>query len=280
MSSGQCFVVIASSGDDTYLRRGTLTAIRSVRRTNPGTPIVVLHHDLTLEQQGLFSGTIVKQIHAVDFPLSSWSKQARPDLPQTCFLTAFVEQIEDFDIAIYVDADAVVLEPLDDLFRMDVPMAARVMDDHLLVEHFENGHNVLEQEGIHAEHALNNGLVRFDLRYWRANSLLSLATRLFRKYGPDTFRLADQSLLNLIAYKTHTLVPVSRIYNFCRYPDMLRMEHSLVKNDLGLTAPHIQEGVVKVVHWTGPLKPWSPGAGLVDDRQVALCLACYEQFAE
>jgi hypothetical protein len=56
------------------------------------------------------------------------------------------------------------------------------------------------------------------------------------------------------------------------------MEHTLVKNHLGLTAPQIREGVVKVVHWTGPLKPWSRDVELLEDRKLALCLECYEQF--
>jgi lipopolysaccharide biosynthesis glycosyltransferase len=274
----RCFVLVASGRDTRYLEAGTLTAIRSLRTTNPGTPVVVLHHDLTTDQQRLFAGTSLKQIHSIDFELSTWSKAARPDVPKACFLTMFVECIEEFDVAIYVDADAVVLEPLDELFELDVPLAARVMDDHVLAEHFEHGEELLERENIREGHALNNGVMRFDLRYWRSRSLLREARDLYAKHGPQAFWYADQSMLNLVAYKTGTLTPLPRTYNFSRYPDMLRMEHTLVRNRLGLMAPMIAEGIVKVVHWTGPLKPWSPGAGLLADKQLALCIECYEQF--
>ena len=274
----RCFVLVASGRDERYLEAGTLTAIRSLRRTNPGIPVVVLHHDLTTVQQRLFAGTSLKQIQSIDFELSAWSKTARPDVPKACFLTMFVECIEEFDVAIYVDADAVVLEPLDELFELDVPLAARVMDDHMLAEHFEDGGTLLGRENIRQGHALNNGVMRFDLRYWRSRSLLREARELYAKHGPEAFWYADQSMLNLVAYKTATLTPLSRTYNFLRYPDMLRMEHTLVRNHLGLVAPKITEGIVKVVHWTGPLKPWSPGVELLADNQIAICLECYQQF--
>jgi lipopolysaccharide biosynthesis glycosyltransferase len=274
----RCFVLVASGRDDRYLELGTLTAIRSIRMTNPGIPIVVLHHDLTADQQRLFAGTSLKRIQPVDFRFSTWSKISRPDMPDVCFLSLFVESIEEFDVAVYLDADAVVLEPLDELFELDVPLAARVMDDHLLAEHFEDGVGLLERENIGPGYALNNGIVRFDLRHWRSHSLLKEARDLYARHGADAFRYSDQSVLNLVAYKTGTLTRLPRTYNFSRHPDMLRMEHTLLRNSLGFTAPVIAEGIVKVVHWTGPLKPWSPDVADVDDRQVALCLECYEQF--
>ena len=276
--TSRCFVLIASGKDKNYLKKGTLIAIRSIRETNPGIPIVILHHDLSLKQQSLFSGTILKQIDPREFNLSSYSKSTRSDIPETVFLSLFVEYIEDFDIAIYIDADAVVLESLDDLFNMKMPLVARVTDDLLLSDHFENGEQLLIKENIKAKFAFNNGVVRFDLQFWRTNSLLRNAISLFEKHGPQAFNLSDQSLLNLVAYKTKTLTAMSRIYNFRRYPDMLQMEHSLANNHLGLTAPRIPEGLVKVVHWNGPLKPWNRGVKRIDNFRVALCLDCYEQF--
>jgi len=274
----RCFVLIASGRDTRYIERGTVTAIRSITLSNPGIPIVVLHHDLSPEQEQLLAGAVVKRVDLPSFQLSGWSRLSRPDIPDTCYLSMCLEVITDFDVAVYIDADTVVLEPLDDVFVMKAPAVARVMDDYPLVEHFEDGERILLQESVNAVYAINNGLVRFDLRYWRANSLLRQAEELFRKYGPDAFRLTDQSLLNLIVYKTGTLQPISRIYNFCRYPDMLLMEHTLVKNDFGWIAPKIVEGVVKVVHWTGPLKPWSADVDRFENSRLALCLDCYEQF--
>jgi lipopolysaccharide biosynthesis glycosyltransferase len=280
--NSHCFVLIASSGDTHYLERGTLTTIRSISLTNPGVPIIVLHHDLTSAQQRLFEGVMLKHVSRQGFELSAWSRISRPDIPDTCFLAVTgLEHIEEFDVAIYIDADAVVLEPLHDVFGLDTPLAARIMDDDPLAEHFDDGERLLQRESIDAEYALNNGFVRFDLRYWRANGLTAQANELFRQYGTDRFRYTDQSLLNLLAYKnTNTLLPVSRLYNFCRFPDMLRMEHSLVKNHLGWTAPRIAEGVVKVVHWTGPLKPWDSDVARLGNPSLQMCLECYQQFSD
>jgi lipopolysaccharide biosynthesis glycosyltransferase len=190
----------------------------------------------------------------------------------------YVEQLQQFDVAVYVDADAVVLDSLKGLFDLDVPLAARIMDDHPLEEHFEDGTAVLRGEGIVAPHAINNGLVRFDLRYWRERGLLAEAAELYNRHGPQAFRLSDQSLLNLVAYKTPDFTSLPRTLNFCRYPDMIRMEHGFTTNVLGLVAPTIPEGVVRVVHWTGPLKPWSDHVSDLELPQKAMCLDCYEQF--
>jgi lipopolysaccharide biosynthesis glycosyltransferase len=278
-ASRRCFALIASRRDRHYLESGTLTTIRSIKTTNPGVPIVVLHHDLDADQQALFAGTILKQVERFDFQLSDWSRVTRPVIPDTCYLAACVELIEDFVVAVYIDADTVVLEPVDELFQIASPVAARVMDDHPLHEHFEDGPELLRAEKVSDEFAMNNGLVCFDLRYWRAHSIISEARRLFATYGPDAFRLTDQSLVNLVAYKTGGFTPLSRIYNFCRYPDMLRMEHSLERNRLGWMAPRVSEGLVKIVHWTGPLKPWDPKVEDLDDPQLEMCLDCYQQFA-
>jgi lipopolysaccharide biosynthesis glycosyltransferase len=273
----RCFVLIASGNDDTYLLRGTLTAIRSIRRSNPSVPVVVLHHDLSTEQQRLFADTILTRITLRDFDFSDRSTLMRPDIPRTTFLTLHVDQIEQFDVAIYVDADAVVLDSLTDVFDVDAPLAARIVEGFPLVEHFDNGEQVLEREGIRAPHPINNGLVRFDLNYWRGRGLLDEASGLYHHHGQQAFRYSDQSLLNLIAYKTPGFFGLSRTYNFCRYPDMLRMEHGFTTNALGLVAPKVHEGVVKVVHWTGPLKPWNATDGL-DNARTAMCLDCYQQF--
>jgi lipopolysaccharide biosynthesis glycosyltransferase len=274
----RCFVLTASGTDERYLERGTLTAMKSIRATNPGIPLVILHHDLNADQQHLFRDTVLKRIQSLDFQLSAWSRTARPDIPDTCFLTLFVECIDEFDVAVYVDADAVVLEPLDELFDLDAPLAARLMEDQPLAEHFENGDNLLEREHVRAGRAFNNGIVRFDLCYWRSRSLLKEARDLYARCGTDAFRYSDQSMLNLVAHKTRTLTPLPRTYNFMRYPDMLLMEHALVKNQIGFTAPLIREGMVKVVHWTGPVKPWNPEVLGLDDNRAAFCLDCYDQF--
>jgi lipopolysaccharide biosynthesis glycosyltransferase len=273
-----CFVLIASGQDDVFLQLGTLTAIRSLRRTNPSVPIVVLHHDLSPNQQRLFTDAVLVKVPLGDFDFSTHSTFMRPDIPKTTFLTLQLEQLEQFDVAVYVDADVVVLASLDEVFNVDAPLAARIMDDHPLAEHFEKGREVLASEGIDSPHALNNGLLRVDLRYWRTEGLLNQALGLYHRHGPEAFRYSDQSLLNLIAFKTPGFAPLPRTYNFCRYPDMLRKEHSFTTNTLGLIAPRIGDGVVKVVHWTGPLKPWSAGVRDLQEPRFEMCLDCYDQF--
>jgi lipopolysaccharide biosynthesis glycosyltransferase len=95
---------------------------------------------------------------------------------------------------------------------------------------------------------------------WREAGLTREALNLGKLYGWNTFKYVDQALLNLVVRKKNVLTPFSRLYNFCRWPDMLRLEHKIVVNDLGLKAPLVSEGMAKILHWTGPIKPWHPQA--------------------
>ena len=177
-----------------------------------------------------------------------------------------------------LDGDTVVLDNLDELFDLDVPFAARVQYEYPLADQFDDGDRLLASEGISGGYALNAGVMRYDLRFWRTIGLEKEAKLLGERHGWNAFRFVDQSILNLIVQKANVLTPISRLYNFARWPDMLRLEHCVGTNGLGLKAPKIAEGLVKVVHWTGPIKPWDPEAEAEHSLTDPFCLSCYRQF--
>jgi lipopolysaccharide biosynthesis glycosyltransferase len=273
----RCFALAASADTDSYTENGVLVAIRSIRRTNPGVPIVVLHSGFSERQKRMFDSVTFVLVPNEGFIRSDHFKGVRPDVPDATFFHLSIERIVDFDTVIYVDGDTVVLDNLDEIFAMDVPFAGRLMDGYPLAREFEDGENLLASEGITNDLVLNAGVMRYDLRYWRDAGLTREALNLGKIYGWDAFKYVDQGLLNLVVRKKNVLTPFSRLYNFCRYPDMLRLEHKIVVNDLGLKAPLVSEGMAKVLHWTGPIKPWHPQAR-APELATSFCLECYEQF--
>jgi len=275
--TNHCFALAVSPENAPFIMNGSLVCIKSIRITNPGVPIVVLHTGLSERQKESFGSVTFIEI-SPEFGISDFSSATRPDVLDATFLKLYVDKIEDFDTVIYVDGDAVVLEKLDDLFNLDVPFAAGFRDGYPLSEQFERGHELLASEGLSEDYAFNAGVMRYDLRFWRTRSLSGEALVLCQSHGWNAFRFADQSLLNLIVRKESALTPISRLYNFCRWPDMLRQEHKVVANDQGLFAPAVAEGTAKIVHWNGPVKPWSREAITSAESPISYCLECYDQF--
>jgi lipopolysaccharide biosynthesis glycosyltransferase len=273
----RCFALAASADNDAYIEKGVLVAIRSIRRTNPGVPIVVLHSGFTERQKRMFDAVTFIQVPNEGFVRSDAFKADRPDVPDATFFHLSIERIADYDTVLYVDGDSVVLDNVDELFAMDVPFAGRLMHEYPLSGEFEDGEKLLASEGIADDFALNAGVMRYDLRYWRRVGLTQEALKLGKRHGWNAFKYVDQALLNLVVRKQNVMTPISRLYNFCRWPDMLRLEHRLVVNDLGLKAPLVAEGVAKILHWTGPIKPWHPEAR-EPELAASFCLECYEQF--
>ena len=274
----RCFVLAASAESHAYIEKGVLICIRSLRKTNPGVPIVVLHSGFSDRQKAMFDSVIFLQVPPLGFVRSDAFKAGRPDVTDATFFHLSIARLIEFDIAIYLDGDTVVLDNLQELFDLDVPFAARVQDEYPLVDQFENGHNILASEGITSGRALNAGVMRYDLHFWRSLNLEKEAQVLGHRYGWNVFRFVDQSLLNLIVQRANVLTPISKLYNFSRWPDMLRLEHQVVTNHLGLRAPAVAEGVAKVVHWTGPIKPWDREALSLNGSPDPFCLECYQQF--
>jgi hypothetical protein len=190
-SQSRCFALAASAETDAYIENGVLVAIRSIRQTNPGIPIVVLHSGFTERQKRMFDSVRFIQVPNEGFVRSDHFKADRPDVPDATFFHLSIERIVEFDTALYVDGDTVILDNVDELFAMDVPFAGRLMHDYPLSDQFEDGRKLLETEGIVEDFALNAGVMRYDLRYWREVGLTQEALDLGKRYGWNTFKWAD-----------------------------------------------------------------------------------------
>jgi len=281
VSKRACFLLALTGRDEVFLREGALITLSSLQVTNPHIPIVILFDCLNREQRQLLRDYDLRWFDVSGFRRSGASTTNRPDLDNSVFLRFGVETLLDFDVALYLDSDLVVLDRLDAIFDMSGGLVGRPMHDHPLSDQFQHGEHVLANEQIPAGlFAVNAGVLKFDIRFWRKVGLRDQVVQLSEKYGWDSFLFCDQSLLNLVGYRTGALHHMSKIYNFAWWPDMKQEQHALGRNKRGLVAPITDEGEAKVVHWTGPIKPWQPSfRALPPQQQELYCSECYRQFA-
>jgi lipopolysaccharide biosynthesis glycosyltransferase len=276
-----CFLLTLTGRDDSFLRHGALVTLTSLRVTNPHIPIVILFDELDREQRELLRDYDLRWFDVNLFKRSNASVTSRPDLDNCVFLRFGVETILDFDTALYLDCDLVALDRLDPIFHMCGAMVGRPMNDHPLADQFLDGKYILANEQLPAEQfAVNAGVIKFDIWYWRKLGLRDQVLQLSKKYGWESFLYSDQSILNLLGYRIGTFHHMSKVWNFSWWPDMRRELHILERNNFGLMAPVTDEGPAKIVHWTGPIKPWHPTfRALSLYEQELYCGPCYRQFA-
>lgn len=277
-----CAVFCVSGNSDQYLEKGTLVAIGSLQKTNPWLPIRIIHCNLNRYQKSLFRDYELIEGDISGYSRSSVSLMARPDIDNSVFLRFNLDYLSGYDLALYLDSDLVVLDSLEDIFDFEGSVLCRKMDTYPLSAQFVSGEDILTQEGIPKDlKAVNAGVIRIDLQAWRTSRFANSVQEKIERYGRDEFVHNDQSLINLVGYSKDIIGFLPKAYNFMMWPDILETnEHFLLKtNRLGNIAPDTHEGLAKIVHWTGPLKPWlDEFRKLPDEIRAKYCGPCYDQF--
>ena len=275
-----CAVFAVSGASQQYLECGTMVAISSLRRSNPELPVVILHADLSSQQQRLFKHCDLRKADVNGFRRSARALQERPDLDASVFLRFTIGEITEYDVALYLDSDVVVLDSLQPMIDLEGSWLCRDMKDHPLPDQFVDGMRLLESEGISTVlNAVNAGVMKIDLGFWRSERIDTRVKECVQQHGADAFAYCDQSLINLVGYKSQYVQYLPKTLNYMLWPDMQEARHKIVRNRRGLLAPHTEEGPATIVHWTGPLKPWHEKfVNLTEQERIQYCGPCYEQF--
>lgn len=278
-------------GNRAFFEKGLCVAIDSVRRTNPGLPIFLLHDGLSAADEARLTGCTPVRIDS-----SPFKEGGRPDLTVGAYFKLFAGEFKRFDRALYLDSDLVVLDRLDPLFAGGGWLAAR-HEKYDLAHEFADPARVAREEGLaDSTVMMNSGVVVFDPKRWAAENLLERAVEIGRAYGWNFFKNADQGVLNILARRRGGFRTFSIRYNFCRWPDMeFGRTEGTGKTGAGFQAPFVPEGwrrraaklgfgprriggpKAAIVHWNGPVKPWQFREKGEDGRKYFL--ECYEQFA-
>ncbi len=228
-------VVTASDAD--YFP-ALIALLRSLRRTNPHLDVVVFDGGLTKRQSArvrAFADVIPKK---PSVELEGRGKFSY--IGNTTLLKLEVTDL-DYDKVLYLDADTVVLDAIDELFSFPKGTVGVVNERTALKNIFRVQHREMLKEVIDADWerpAFNAGLFALRPAEWRY--LPDMARELIEKFGADVFsKTKDQQLLNLI-FRAKT----------CSFPG--RYNFSPFYDDAGECAP-------AVIHYLTQCKPWHSG---------------------
>lgn len=218
--------VIYCSNQDFF--PGLRASLRSLLHFHPEVPVIVISWDLSPAQEAYLAGfaTVVPR---------------RPELPGDPTwgrLGLFHTKVRR---AVYLDADTVILRPIDELFSFQAPFAAAPNLDWALRENFSDL-GVLREQGVDPElPAFNAGVLVVDVPHW-GTRLYDELLDLEQRYG-GSFLLGDQSALHLAFNRSP--------YPFAWLPERFNALAEFWDWENDPDTPNI-------VHYAGPDKPWQP----------------------
>ncbi|HEX7789979.1 MAG TPA: glycosyltransferase family 8 protein [Afipia sp.] len=137
------------------------------------------------------------------------------------------------DRVLYIDADATVVGPLDELYAVDLeghPIAAIEDGDAEISQQESDLHGIR----FGADY-FNAGVMVMDLQQWRREDIAAKSFA-YAVANPEKLLVQDQSALNAVLYRRNR--KIDQIWNFFRFRDLYKLAN----------AP-------RVVHYVGPTKP-------------------------
>ncbi|MBD3426782.1 MAG: hypothetical protein GF409_06085 [Candidatus Omnitrophica bacterium] len=228
---------VATSCDANYFP-ALMALLRSLESTNPRLPVVVFDGGLTPRQASRarrYAEVLPKKPF---MEIESRGKFAY--IGQTTLLKFEVEHL-DYEKVLYLDADTVVLEDLDEVFSIPDGCVGVVREVNSLRNMFRIQHRDMLAENIDIDWeapGFNAGIFLLCPSQWRG--LTRNAEQLVARFGKDVFtKSKDQQLLNILFRgRLHDL---PKKYNFAPFYD-----------ETGESSP-------AVVHYLTFCKPWHSG---------------------
>lgn len=141
---------------------------------------------------------------------------------------------------LYLDSDIVVLGDLSPLFSLD-------MGEYYIaaVEEFAGGNFRKRLKLSDESFYFNAGVLLLDMKKIRFEGLLA-ETRILIESGNSNLKWLDQDALNIVFDKKWK--KLDKIWNFHRY--------YVLNNILNSNVSSIESENIKIVHYTGKIKPW------------------------
>lgn len=234
MASDRCIVTAADSNYFPAL----MALLRSLRRTNPHLPVIVFDGGLSRGQAkraGRFSKVIPKE------PSIKIDGRGKFSYISNTSLLKFEVTDLSHEKVLFLDADMVVLEKLDELFLFPETSVGVVPEVNSVKNMFRIQHRETLAKSLDIdldETGFNGGLFALRPREWKG--LPERARALMDRFGEDFFsKSKDQQLLNIIfSGKTHYF-PAR--YNFSPFYD------------------NAEDHRPAIIHYLTRCKPWHYG---------------------
>lgn len=242
-----------------------LDCIRSIVRfpCDTGYEIFILHSDLQEEDERSMEEVVERpgvslHFQAVD---QSWfsmfpESQRYPGLIYYRIFAAYFLP-KDLDRILYLDADTIVINPLNELYQMEFEGNYYIACTH--VRKLLNKVNQLRL-GIEEDYTyINSGVMLMDLEQLRKHQDVKEVLDYVEKRG-FFFALPDQDILTAL-YGSKTKIVDTMKYNLS---DRMLVVHNSDPNKKKLDLKWVREHAV-IIHYYGKQKPWkTPYRGCLD----------------
>lgn len=170
----------------------------------------------------------------------------------------------DWDRALYLDADTLVLRPITALFTLDLTDAPIAACLEYYSPTIDGPHGVRNwrKKKLNGEAAyFNSGVMLMNLSIWRSQDLGRKALGYARSNFNDILHLDQEALNAVLNGNFLTLDAVWNVTSFWRHED----------RRVGVQAKILDDARIR--HFTGPYKPWWP------DTQDVPHVARYQELA-
>jgi len=262
-----------SGENKNYFYNGALTAIKSVKLTNPHMPIVIFYDFLNEFQKSMLSGCKLIRVQTL-----YKTSHRRRELTDAIWFKFHLDALEGVDKALFLDCDLVVLDSLDEIFKLEGKIVACGRHGRLNKE-FVDAEKVKANENIKDSDLLfNTGVICFDRKFWVHEKIKDKVLEILNMYGDSNFKNPDQGVANILAYRYGGFTNLSHRYNYLL--DMIDEKPLVViKNPMGVKAPYHDDDFIRILHWNGAKKPWRFKTRIKYSRNKKSYYSCYKQFA-
>ena len=177
--------------------------------------------------------------------------------------------IEDDGHVLYLDSDLLIFHDLTDLWNLRInnkPSPVHAVLDygfHFLGEALKG--DACARLGLDAQAPyFNSGVLLIDLGVWRARKIAEKALHFARDH-PEVMRFTDQDALNAVIQGDWTELDLG-------WNVLVGSVDRLVDRTASSAADRVQErnsllAFPKILHFSGPQKPWKPGYGRSGKRE-------------
>jgi len=254
-------LVVVTAGDDRYFLP-LAACLRSIHEASSDAEIVVLDCGLTrgqrclLEQAVPESSVRFERVWEADLgelpapACGSWATYARLLIGDFTFSGRRV---------LYVDADAVVLQPLDSLLQIDLGGCSLAAVREMYIPYVSSELGIADWSalGLDADMGyFNVGVMLIDIERWNQLRIKDLAIEYLRA-GGRAVQLYDQEALNFAVAGNWAELPV--VWNVTRY--WYRAERRVGQYR------HVLEEA-RILHFLSEDKPWLPGATVPSNQRT------------
>ncbi len=227
---------VIAMGVDSGYRDKIETTIKSVCAHNRNVKFYIFNDDMPSEWFQLMTKRLEPlSSEIVNVKISSHSLKnyhlPLPHLSYAAFFRYFIPQYVKEKKALYLDADIIVRDSIEELFSEDLgdfPMAA--VEDDLTSDSF------------------NSGVMLIDVDVWRAEGVTEKLFELTNQFHESSF--GDQGILNRLFQNDWKKLPQK--YNFMVGMDTVARNYGI---DSWYTESIKVENEAKIIHYTGS-KPW------------------------